>query len=381
MRDAVVVGGGPAGSQAAALLAPSHDVLVLEEHPVPGRPVECAGLFTDEVLRMSGVSPDIFNTLYGAEVVFPGGRRLEVRSEWPKARVVDRADMDSRMADRAIAAGAEYSFSDRYSRHSVSSDCVDVRSSEGTVRSRSIVGADGHSSKVAMSLGDNRPREYIRGAQADVAVRMENQDLFRVRLGSEFAPGFFSWEIPCGDFTRVGLCTSWDAGPPYVYLKKLLREIGAEDRIITKYCGKIPLGGRPYVSGDRCMLIGDAAGQVKPVSGGGLYPAFKAAPILADTLGRALDSDMLDGKSLSSYGKACSDEFGRELRNGYRLRRMFVKLDDGKLDRAGEYAARPDVRCELDQLDMDNPSEVVRRILRHPKAALAAVPLALRCLL
>ena len=124
MRDVVVVGGCPAGSLAAKLLARDRDVLVLEEHPVSGQPVQCAGLFTDEVLNMSGVTPDIFNTLYGAEVVFPGGESLEVRSDWPKARVVDRGDLDSKMADAAVSAGAEYSFSDRYSWHSVSSDCV-----------------------------------------------------------------------------------------------------------------------------------------------------------------------------------------------------------------------------------------------------------------
>ena len=125
----------------------------------------------------------------------------------------------------------------------------------------------------------------------------------------------------------------------------------------------------------------DAACQVKPVSGGGLYPAFKAAPHLAETLSSALASDNLSASALSGYEKACDREFGSELRNGYRLRRMFVKMDDSELARAREFAARPDVRSELDQLDMDNPSLVVRRIMHHPKDVLAAIPLGLRCLL
>ena len=112
MRDVTRVGGGPAGSLAAADLARDHDVLVLEEHESSGRPVQCAGLISDEVIRMSGVRPDILNTLHGAEVVFPDGRSVIVRSDWPKARVVDRSDLDSRMADAAMAAGAEYSYSE-----------------------------------------------------------------------------------------------------------------------------------------------------------------------------------------------------------------------------------------------------------------------------
>ena len=69
---------------------------------------------------MSGVSPDVLNTLYGAEVVFPDGEAVTVRSSFPKMRAVDRAQLDSLLAQSAIDAGAEYAYSDRYSSHSVS---------------------------------------------------------------------------------------------------------------------------------------------------------------------------------------------------------------------------------------------------------------------
>lgn len=380
MHDVVVVGGGPAGSLAAAALARTHDVMVLEEHPSSGQPVQCAGLITDDVISMSGVRPDILNTLYGAEVVFPDGNTVDVRSPWPKARVVDRGQLDSLMADAASDAGAVYQYDTRYRSHHVT-DSVSVETDRGTFASRSVVGADGHSSKVAVNLGDNQPREYVRGIQADVSVRMERQDLFRIHLGSRFAPGFFSWEIPCGDFTRVGLCTSWSAGPPYQYLKGLLDHIGASDRIVRMYSGKIPLGGRRTLHGDGCLLIGDAGCMVKPVSGGGLYPAFMSVPILRDVLTDALDRDALDDRSLSVYDRVWRERVGRELDRAYSLRRMFVRLDDDDLSRAGRYASRERVRSALDELSLDHPSAVVGDILKHPSNILAAVPLALRCLL
>ena len=107
MIDVAVAGGGPAGSAVAALLARDHGVTVFEDHPRIGLPEQCAGLLTDRAIEASGVSPDILSTLYGAEVLLPGGGRVAVRSERPKARAVDRSDLDSKMADRAMAAGAD----------------------------------------------------------------------------------------------------------------------------------------------------------------------------------------------------------------------------------------------------------------------------------
>ena len=379
MRDVVVVGGGPAGSRSAALLARDADVVVLEEHPRSGVPMQCAGLITDDVIELSGVRPDILSTLFGAEVVFPDGTALTVRSDNPKARAVDRADLDSKMADAAMAAGAEYMFGTRFLSSRVS-DRVSVDTTAGGIDAALVVGADGHTSSVSAGIPGSGPREYLRGIQADVAWRPDHDDLFRIHLGSRYAPGFFTWEIPCGDFTRVGLCTSWEAGPPMQYLRRLLEDLGAEDRVVGMHSGKIPLYGRGRIVGDRTMLVGDAASQVKPVSGGGLYPGLTAAGILADVAGRALsDGDLAAGR-LSEYERRCDRDFGSELRRGYTLRRMFVRMSDEDLTAAGRFASRDDVRSVLDDIDIDHPSAVVRGLLAHPSAALSAVPLVLRCL-
>ena len=379
MRDVVVVGGGPAGSRSAALLARFADVVVLEEHPRSGIPMQCAGLITDDVIKLSGVRPDILSTLFGAEVVFPDGTALTVRSKEPKARAVDRADLDSKMADAAMAAGAEYMFGTRYVSHDIT-DRVSVSTSNGGLESRLLVGADGHTSKVAVSVGC-RPGEYLRGIQADVSMVPEHDDLFRIHLSSRFAPGFFTWEIPCGDFTRVGLCTSWEAGPPMDRLKALLSEIGADDKVIGMHSGKIPLRCRGDIVSERTMLVGDAASQVKPVSGGGLFPGLTAAGLLSDVAGKALEEDDLSKRRLSEYQSLCDGAFGSELRRGHSLRRMFVRMSDDDLIAAGRYASREDVRSVLDGIDIDHPSAVVKGLLRHPAALLSAVPLMLRCLI
>ncbi len=120
MHDVIVVGGGPAGSLAAKSLAKSgYDIAVFEEHPEAGIPQHCTGLISEQTAEMSGIRPDRLNTLYGAEFIFPGGQSITIRSDKPKAVIVDRADMDRRMAEAAMDAGAEYKFSEKYLSHSM----------------------------------------------------------------------------------------------------------------------------------------------------------------------------------------------------------------------------------------------------------------------
>lgn len=379
MIDVAVAGGGPAGSAVAALLARDHGVTVFEDHPRIGLPEQCAGLLTDRAIEASGVSPDVLSTLYGAEVLLPGGGRVEVRSERPKARAVDRSDLDSKMADRAMAAGAEYRLSEKVRSFSVGPS-VTISTSAGDHGARLLVGADGHGSVVAPVVGCV-PGERIRGVQADVAVRVEDQGMFRMRMGSRYAPGFFTWEIPCGDFTRVGLCTSWSAGPPYPYLKRLLSDLGYDDRVIRMHSGRIPMHPSGPISADRTMLIGDAASQVKPVSGGGILPSMVAAPILADVAHSALASDDLSARRLSEYDRRWDDAMGRDLSKAYRLRRALLRMDDRDLDRAGRYASRDDVRAVLDGIDLDTPADVMKALLRHPGMAASGAWTLLRCLI
>lgn len=381
MAEIAIAGGGPAGSACAALLARDHDVTVYEEHSRIGEPVQCAGLLSDAAVRLSGVSPDIFSTLYGAEVVFPNGSKVTVRSQSPKARTVDRRQFDSLLAERAADAGAVYRMGDRVESIAPQGDGIDVASQSGRRRADLVIGADGHSSVVSASLGGNAPPEYLKGIQADVARRMDVGDMFRIRLGSRYAPGFFTWEIPCGDFTRVGLCVSWSEDPPAKYLKRLLSDLGAEDRVISMRCGKIPIGRRRTISSDRVMLIGDAASQVKPVSAGGIYPSMVAAPILADVAGCALESGDLSARALKEYDRRFYGTLGKELGNGYRLRRMFVRMDDDDLDRAGAYASRGRVERILDSMDLDDPAAVVPRLLRDPRTAIPGLYTLARCLI
>ena len=135
MYDAVVVGGGPAGTITARLLSEDHDVLVLEEHASSGLPMQCAGILTEEVIGMCGVRPDILGRITGADVIFPSGGRFEVRSEGTKALLIDRADLDRKLAEAAIDKGTEIRYGTRYLGHKTTEGGVSISTGIGDIRS------------------------------------------------------------------------------------------------------------------------------------------------------------------------------------------------------------------------------------------------------
>ncbi|MCU0860932.1 MAG: FAD-dependent monooxygenase, partial [Methanomassiliicoccales archaeon] len=190
--DFLVVGGGPAGTSFAAATAPKASVVVVEEHPEVGLPVQCTGLVAPRVVEMASAFDTVLNRLHGAYFHFPGDQVVEVRSREVKAMVVNRASFDRSRAERALDQGAVIERGTRF----VSADFgkwATVRCKAGgqTVeyRARMVVGADGYKSNVASCAGLGPPRDRVRGLQVDLRHRMEDQDMLSVFLGRKVAPG------------------------------------------------------------------------------------------------------------------------------------------------------------------------------------------------
>jgi flavin-dependent dehydrogenase len=242
------------------------------------------------------------------------------------------------MAERAKKAGADYSFESRAtdiiaekSRVAVTIECHGrVESIDG----RAAVIAGGFSPGLP-GLGAGLFKDFAIGAQAEVEA--PNIDEVEVYFG-EMAPGFFAWLVPATPpLVRAGLISRENPGD---YLKKWLSELAIQGKI-TSVGARINYGGIPLKTtgrsyGERVVMVGDAAGQVKPITGGGIYYGLIGADIAAATLDAALKDGDLSARRLAHYEREWRKRLGKELTTGYRFRRLFERLSDRQIDRLFE---------------------------------------------
>jgi geranylgeranyl reductase family protein len=338
MYDAIMVGGGPAGSHTAARLAGAgQSVLVLERKARPGEKVACTGIVGRECVETFNIDDSvILNRVKSASLFSPSGKVLHLHREETQACILDRAAFDTAMVERARQAGAEYRFGHRVRDVHISSEAVSVTvaaaGGEHVVQARAAVVAAGFAPGLVGRLGLGVYRDFTIGAQADVTA----PDIKEVEVYfGDVAPGFFAWLVPAAPgMVRAGLLCRRRPG---LYLKKWLAGLASSGKIASAEAkinfGGIPLKPLQRTCGERLLVVGDAAGQVKPTSGGGIYYGLLCADIAADILNDALLNDDLSAKALARYERGWRKLLAGELRTGYWARRLYERLSNGQVDR------------------------------------------------
>ncbi len=371
--EVLVVGAGPAGSTAAASLAKEHEVVLVEEHPRPGSPVQCAGLVTPR-----GVPPfasgSVIGKVRGARIHSPLGYVLTLDAKETRALVVDRSRFDLTLFQRAVDEGATAVSGSKVLSVEQDGDGVTARMGPGAgteeVRASLAIGCDGYRSATRAVAGLAPARHMLNGIQVDLEGVALDPDFVELFLGEKVAPGFFAWAIPAGDMARVGLCT-WRADhAPAVYLKRLLsRPEFSGARRVSSNAGKIPLGpGRTARSG-RILLAGDAACHAKPLSGGGVYTGIRGAELCAECAHAFLATG--EEAALEDYDPLWKEAFGRELSRAFRLRKVFVSLSDRKMDKALRIFGEPSLLAFVQERgDKYYPASLSTQVLKlAPKLA------------
>jgi geranylgeranyl reductase family protein len=386
--DVAIVGGGPVGSFVASKIArEKFNVTVFEKNKEIGLLLNCAGLITRRVFKFLSIPKNIViqNMIKGAHIYSPSGKILTIGGNKVYGVAIDRIKFDKEIMKNAKNNGAEFFLGNNVLSVQKNKGFVEIKTSEKVdIRCKLVIGADGPRSTIRDRFVFPEPREFLRGIGAEVYNINIDPDFVNIFVGRDIAPGFFAWIIPTkhdGTSARIGLCIRQDAvHSPKHYFSNFLKNKQVSEylknmRITRCMGGIIPLGVLKKTYDSNVMLVGDAAAQVKPTSGGGIYPGLLCAKHCANVALEALRSDDFSASSLKKYQKLWSRDFGNELNMGIKFRSIFKKLTDKQMDKYIEKFQNPKIIETVNKYgDIDYPSKLVKPMLKKIPTLLKLAP-------
>lgn len=338
--DVAIVGGGPIGSTLAYKIAKEgYKVAILDKKKEIGIPLQCAGIVSKKLMDVNEI-PDnlILNSVKGA-YLHSSNNTLKVEKNHTEAFIIDRIAYDKFLVERAVNNGVK--FFNQYKVTYIDSDNGIIRCQNNMeVSAKIIVGADGSKSFVSSLI--NEKFNYFNASQYLVEINTSSRDnmintnavefvdLFAI---SKILPGFL-WCIPTSDSSfRVGLFSNNSYKDQKEILNSFLDndERFKESSIIEKYHGKIPIFDKnKKIIKDRILLIGDAASQLKPTTGGGLIIGFDTTNLAKDAIIKSLDNDNIN--FLKDYEQNFKKKYAKELNYQIRVQKTLENLSDNDLD-------------------------------------------------
>lgn len=372
--DVAIVGGGPAGLYAGLRLARAGwRVSLFEEHSEIGEPVHCTGVLARDAFDAFGLPADsVLNELTTVRFHAPSGDTIEHSTPEVEAVVIDRARFDRRLAEDAERAGVRMRRA-RVTSVDVERDGVRLGAADGPASARVVVLACGANYALQRRLGLGLPRLMLQSAQAEMPA--DRMGPVEVHFGAGVAPGGFAWAVPVQrpDRTcvRVGVMCVGDASRHY---RQMVSHVASRWAIRAHDCCAprqkiLPLAPIRRTYSHRVLALGDAAGIVKPTTGGGIYYSLLSAELAAETLVEKLATDDLARDALAAYERAWRKRLGSELRWQLVLRRIAQRLSDSDIDQLFELAHRDGIMPLVRRTATFNRHrEFIIALLKHPPA-------------
>jgi geranylgeranyl reductase family protein len=361
--DVIVAGGSVSGLLAAREIASrGHSVLVLEEDSEIGTPEHCGGLVSIGAVGRLGILPRnnvIQNQIKAAKICSPS-RNFEINAGSQKVVVLERREFDKQIALQSTKLGANIrtkcSLRDTKYTTDSSDKFFGVMTTDGLFRSRYLVDARGIS-----SLIQNDRSGVLLAAQYEVYAHWIEKDTVIVEFDNVKYPGFFAWIIPTGEGSgKVGVAgKSINTGRSITrYLESKGSSFSVVRRIFAPIWVKGPID--EFING-RTVVIGDAAGQTKPTTAGGIYTCGLAGILAGRAISKAIESKNDD--SLVGYPAGWTRIFGKEFRNMVLFRKLLERLDNKALDQMFSNINSTSIDTASKTGDFDFHAVSIRKIL------------------
>ena len=351
--DVVVVGGGPAGSVTARFAAEGGaKVLVIERRKEIGVPVLCGEGISKKIDSWGMLDSRnwISREMDGARIYSPNKTMVKLSAEKAgneTGYVIHRDLFDQELARKAMRAGAEYMMNTK---------AVGLIKEDGRIKGVKamhfnekleieadiVVGADGVESNVGKWAGIDttlKPKDIescLQYTLANVDCEDPFTDFF---LGKKIAPGGYIWVFPKGkDVANVGIGVLGSLSRPGL-AKKLLDDFIKSDPRLRKgqplrvLAGAVPVSLPIKTVKDNLILVGDAARQVDPLTGGGLTHCLEVGKIAGEVVAEAVNEQNFSEEFLMKYERMWKERIGKKLERNYKVKELMLDLDDKTLDK------------------------------------------------
>jgi digeranylgeranylglycerophospholipid reductase len=371
-HDIIVVGAGPVGSYTACLLAREGlDVGIFERNASVGEDVNCTGIVSAECIGNLHLPEGIImRQIDSIRAVSPSGNCLRYHSASPLAYIVNRSLFDRQMNAMAEREGATTYLNARVEEVEITGGAFKVRLKEAETKtefnSRIGVVATGFelNSLSGLPVG-KKPMNFLFGIQTDVT--MDDIGDIEVYFGEDVAPGSFAWVVPTnGKSAKAGLIVKKD---PANFMKKFLRNPLIARRLTDcgnrMRCSPIPMKRIPKSYADRLVVVGEAAGQVKATTGGGIYFGLLCAEIAAGSIVKAFRCGDYSGNVLKEYEIEWRKKIEPELKAGVMLRNIFSKISDRQIDILMDLAKKDGIMPLVEKAHFDWHKDLVSHLVRH----------------
>jgi digeranylgeranylglycerophospholipid reductase len=369
--DVVIAGGSISGLLAAREIATGGlSVAVLEEDAEIGTPEHCGGLVSVSGIQNLGIVPDIDtieNNRIAHAKIFSPSSCFEISAERQKVIVLDRRSFDKQIAFQAQKKGAEIRVRCSMRSFGKEGSGYVVKTSEGDISCNFFVDARG----IASIISRNR-NGVLHSAQYEVYASWIEPHTIEVVFNNQHYPGFFAWIIPTGRGKgKVGV-----AGRRINVASALQNYIDSKGKssVVRKVYAPIWINGplRSFVF-DKTIIVGDAAGQSKPTTAGGIYTCGMGGILAGRALVKAADKKNDDRRKqrtlLKQYETDWLSRFKPEFDKMLLARRLLERMDNKAIDELIAAIPKEIVQQTSIDSDFDFHSTALAKILGAKGAA------------